>query len=55
MATGPMVNIFKNNWKHQRNIFLLQKVESIKVKNNGGKYTFLGSWDIYIDYLGYDA
>lgn len=51
-----MVNVFKNNWKHQRNIFFFyEKVENIKVKNKGGKYTFLGSWDNYIDYLGYDA
>lgn len=25
MATGHMVNVFKNNWKHQRNIFFITK------------------------------
>lgn len=55
MTTDHRVNIFKNYWKHQRNIFYYKKVENIEVKNNGEEYTFLGSWDNYTDYLGYVA
>lgn len=53
MTTGHIVNILKNYWKHQKNFFCYKKSGNIEVKNNGEEYTFFGSWDNYIDYLGY--